>query len=173
MPPEQRCNEDQRDEDQRDEDQRNADQRNENRRNDMNSRWKETRTLMVVRSNTARAVEPQYVEDDSEAKPVIVLPVGPSAIAQPAATVGTKSMGRESSPTGKSTGAFDLTDSSKASRIAYFTPGCYAVASLGSLRLTTPALTFDTKHFPRALHNQASIAEARPGNVPEGLPATE
>lgn len=152
--------------------QHNEDGRDGDRRNEVNSRWKETRTLMVVRSNTARALEPEDAEDDSEAKPVIILPAGPSAIPQPAAITLTKSAGHESSPAGKSAGAFDVTNSTKTARIAYFTHGYYAAASLGPPRLTAPASTYDLKHSPRALHNQA-IAEARLGNAPEGLPATE
>ena len=127
------------------------------RRDDVSSRSKGTRTLMVVRSNTARAVEPQCVEDDSAAKPVLALPAGLHVISQPAETVETKPRQAEGSLTGK----VDASDVPKSGRINYFTRGCYAVASLGRPRLIAPDVILDTRRGrPRTLPGQNGTADA-------------
>ena len=73
----------------------------EERRNEMKTQWKEGRTLMVVRSNTARAVEAQYVEDEPEPKPVLVLPIESRTNSQPGEAAETKAEEGEGSSTGK------------------------------------------------------------------------
>ena len=135
----------------------------EQRRNEMNVRWKDTRTLTVVRSNAARAVEAQPVEDEPKPKPVLVLPIEAGAIAQPGEDAATKAEEDEGSSTGKG----DASDWAKSGRIAYFTRGCYAVARLGRPRLTAPDLMLNNRRgrSPLTLPKPNGTAAAKPGNA--------
>lgn len=144
----------------------------EQRSNEMKARWKNTRTLMVVRSNTARAVDAQYVEDEPEPKPVLVLPIEAGTISPPGEAAATKP---EKEDAASSTGEGDALDLATSGRIAYFTHGCYAVAGLGGPRLTAPDLMLNIRRgrFPRALPNQDSTAEANPGNAQGRSPAAQ
>jgi hypothetical protein len=139
------------------------------RRSELNSR-RDTRTLMVVHSNTVRALEAQPVEDDDEAKPVLVLPVGPSIVSPPPLPAEAKPEQQEDSSTGQPD-----SDLPQSGRIAYFTHGCYAVASLGPPKLTRPDLIRDAKRG-RLLQphlGQSIAANAKPGNAPERSPAAQ
>lgn len=143
----------------------------EQRPHEMKARWKDTRTLMVVRSNSAveAHVEGRYVED--EPKPLLVLPIEAGAISQPGEDAATNSKEDEGSSTGKG-GASDLAVSG---RIAYFTHGCYALAGLGGPRLTAPDLMLNIRRgsFPLALPNPNGTAAAKPGNAQGRPPAAQ
>jgi hypothetical protein len=144
----------------------------EERSNEMKARWKNTRTLMVVHSNTARAVEAQYVEDDPEPepKPVLVLPIEAGTLSQSEAAT-TKPEEDEDSATGKG----DASDLVTRGRINYFTHGCYAVAGLGGPRLTVPYLMRNRRRarFLRALPDQNSTAATKPGSAQGRSPAAQ
>jgi hypothetical protein len=133
-------------------------------RTELNSPRRDSRTLMVVHSNTARALEAQPVEHDDEAKPVLVLSVGPSILPPPPRPAEAKPEPHQDSPTGQPD-----SDLPQSGRIAYFTHGCYAVASLGSPKLTAPDLIRDAKRrrLPQPRLDQSSTANAKPGNEPE------
>ena len=133
----------------------------EERRNEVNSRSRETRTLMVVRSNTVRALEaqeaPQEADEVPEPKPVVMLPVG-RGTTSPAAAV-------EPKPEEPGDSAIDKSNASdllKSGRFTYFTHGCYAVASLRGPRLTAPGLILDMERgrSPGSSPNQSGAAGA-------------
>jgi len=133
----------------------------EERRNEVNSRSRETRTLMVVRSNTVRALEAQQsaqeAEDAPEPKPVVVLPVGRGTTLPAPAVVP-----KPEEPGDSAIDRSNASDLPKSGRINYFKHGCYAVASHRGPRLTAPGLSLDMERgrSPGSSPNQSGAAGA-------------
>ncbi len=143
------------------------------RRNESSSLPKDTRTLMLVHSNTVGGPELQYdphnVEDDAAATPVRVLPAESIILSQPASTEETNSQAQNSLLTSR----VDPASSAELARIQYFRHCSYAVASLGRPRLIAPDFLLETRRArsPNTLAKQNNCVETVPGDDQRRSPA--